>query len=426
MRSTKLPAFAAAAAVLALAPAGAYAAGGHTRLKLRKHAAAIGQCRLSIRVEAPQIVAGEAASIRGKLNCRGASTAPVTLYGRAVGGGAFQAIGAPTTANGEGLFGFEVPAVKGDSVFYASAAGAKSAEKPVKVAPVVTMTGPASGTQLVTGLPTSAFKVSAPGDGGATVLLERENPSATEEWGVIQLGQLDSNGEYTFNHRFAVAGGATIRAVVRPHRTFSARGISDESSYEISDREINGLKIAAMTDPVSAGQSFELTGEVTSTSAPVEVILLARGRGASFQPVAKTTTVGGKYKFTQTPAQNTLYRVMVAGKMSGVVFEGVERVLTAAVTATTVTSLQSLEFSGTVTPSLANQPVHLERKNAFGGGWHVVPAVLSSNGILGYKLSHQFSGSGPESFRIKVPGDPAFETTASAPFVIQVTPAPPK
>lgn len=422
MRSTKFPALAAAAAMLALAPAGASAAGGHTHLKAGKHAAGIGQCHLSIRVEAPQIVAGEADGVRGKLNCRGASTAPVTLYGRTVGGGSFQAIGTPTTANGAGTFQFEVPAVKGDTVLYASAAGAKSAEKLVKVAPVVTMTGPTSGAQLVTGLPASEFKVSAPGDGGASVLLERENPSATEEWGVIQQGQLNGNGEYTFNHRFAVAGGATIRAVVRPHGTFSARGISDESSYEISDREINNLKIAASADPISAGQSFELTGEVASTKAPVEVVLLARGRGASFQSVAKTTTVEGKYKFTQTPAQNTLYRVMVAGKLSGVVFEGVKRVLTAAVIATSVASLQSLEFSGTVTPAQANQPVYLERKNSFGGGWHVVPALLSTNGV-DYKITHQVSGSGPESFRIKVPGDPAFETTASSPFVIQVTPA---
>ena len=115
------------------------------------------------------------------------------------------------------------------------------------------------------------------------------------------------------------------------------------------------------------------------------------------------------------------------GRHSAVLFEGVKYVLTAGVSAGTVQAGQTLTFSGTVTPFREGHVVYLERQNANGGGFHVVDLGTLTPGPGGsgtYSITHVFFGMGKQMLRIKVPGDPANEGVASAPFTIEVTPSP--
>ena len=88
---------------------------------------------------------------------------------------------------------------------------------------------------------------------------------------------------------------------------------------------------------------------------------------------------------------------------------------------------QTLTFAGTVTPFREGHVVYLERQNANGGGYHVADLGTLTAGPGGsgtFSITHAFFGMGKQILRIKVPGDPANEGVASAPFTIEVTPSP--
>jgi hypothetical protein len=122
--------------------------------------------------------------------------------------------------------------------------------------------------------------------------------------------------------------------------------------------------------------------------------------------------------------QDTAYRVLAAGRHSAVLFEGVKYLLSMAPPASAAQAGQTLTFTGTVTPFRAGHPVYLERQNANGGGFHLVEKgtlAPGTNGSGTFTIAHTLFGSGKQVFRIKVPGDPANEGVATAPFTIEVT-----
>jgi hypothetical protein len=263
MRSTKVTAIAAgAAAMLALTPTGALAA-GHRHLRAHKHASAVGHCRIDLFAEPHQVTGGESVEVFGLLKCTGGASPagqPVTIYERSAESNGFQEVGSATT-DANGYYSFLAPSVSTDSLFYASAAGARSGERLVHVAPEVKLKGPEETKQLLTGRRSAVIfsGTVSPADAGATVILQRENAASSEEWHVIQRGLVSSNGEYSITHRFVVPGAANIRVVVRAHRKFSLRGISNSLSYDISQKENPRLTLDSSADPISYGQPVTLS-----------------------------------------------------------------------------------------------------------------------------------------------------------------------
>jgi hypothetical protein len=429
MRSTKLPALAATAAMLALAPAGALAAGGHHRL-----ANALGHCRLTLLEAHVQITEGETENLGGQLSCHGAppSTAQtVTVYGRSAGSG-YQVLGTASTESG--AYSFETPKLETDTVFYASTPEARSVQRAVRVEPVVKLEGPSEKTPLITGRNNAVIFTGSVNrkDHGARVVLQRENAVTKEEWHVIQVGgPVGENGEFTIKHRFVVPGDANIRVVVQGNRKVFVRGISNELNYNISQKENPNLTLNTSGDPIFFNQPVTLTGTVLAPGgkpAPEgqTVTLLARGRGTGYTTVAtsKVDNNKGEYTFTQTPPVSTFYRVLSNGKSSAVLFEGVKYVLAALPPSkTAVKSGEEVVFSGTVNPVVAGHPVYLERENASGGGFHIVElGKVEADGT--YSITDRIFGSGSEHFRIKVPGDIYNQSASSSPISIEVTPSP--
>jgi hypothetical protein len=177
-------------------------------------------------------------------------------------------------------------------------------------------------------------------------------------------------------------------------------------------------------DPISDGQPVTISG-VAAAGAGQAVTLLARTAGGAFVEAAKATTDGtGHYSFTQTPLQNTAYRVSSAATRSSVLFEGVAEALSLDPAPSAAIAGQQLTFSGTLTPADGGGTVELERQYPSGLAFHAVAAgTLDSTGAI-FTITDAFSNVGSYVLRIKVPADAQHQASVSAPFTVHVSAAP--
>jgi hypothetical protein len=446
MQSKRLAvALAAIAALLALVPAGALAK-KHRRHRhsvvVRTHAGtnAVRHCHLSLYAAPRFISSGETALAFGVLACPSGTSVSgqaVTIFRHSAGTGGFSNDGSATT-DAVGRFQLTTSALLTNSTFYATAAGAKSAHRAVKVSAKVSLIGPPDGAQLFTGsgpfihshLLRNGFPARvtfsgtvSPADVGAVVVLQREGSVGAEEWRRIDRSIVKAGGVYSITHVFHVAGDANIRVLVRSNR-LNARSASESLSYEIVQAQNPALTIFSSENPISYGAPVTISG-TSASGAGTTLTLYARSRPQkAYAAVATTvTTAGGAYAFApQTPLVNTVYRVSGGGRTSAALLEGVKYLLTANVAATTVQAGTPLTFSGTVTPAVAGHPVNLQVQNPSGIGYHLVAkGAVSPAGT--YSIAHVPFSAGTRKFRIRVPGDPAHQGIASQPFVITITPA---
>ncbi len=434
MRTTKLVS-ALVAAIALMTPAAVAAAPSHA------HSSTLGGgCLLGLVAQPYEIASGESAQLFGRLRCAGDTGVgqTVTVYEQAAGAGAYTTLGTATTG-ADGFYSIVAPKLTSDTLFYASAASTRSAAKIIKVAPVVTVAGPAEnssqsmeGAALLTG---PGHRVTftgtvSPADAGAVVVLQRQNVSGGfswfEQWRAIQLGVVGPGGAYSISHVFVLPGDANLRVLVRHHRRFDIRGLSNTLSYEISQPENASLTLKASTNPITDGQNVVLTGKVAGASdAPVTLTAHTDGNDP-FSPLASTTTnASGEYSFTESPQTSTYYQVQSGSTKSTVQFEGVKYVLTATASTETVHSGEPVTFSGTVTPVHAGHPVYLERQNVGPrAGFHVVDVgAVSATGT--YTITDYLFGLGSGVYRVVVPGDFANQAQPSQTFTIVVTAATP-
>jgi hypothetical protein len=440
-----------AAILLMLAPAAALA---------RKHPSA--RCRVSMNVAPREITAGDPVVVYGRLKCSpGGHEANqiVKLYHHLSRSPGFTYVQSTTTeAHGFYEFARADGTVETNRAWFVRAHGAQSASKRIKVAAQVSLSGPAEGTQLLTGVANKVTFTGTvnPADVGARVVLQRQNAVTGSEWRRIDVGTVEAGGNYTIVHTFRFPGDANIRVLVHSQGRNIASG-SAPLEYEISQAQNPDLTISASADPILYGQSVTITGTLAqipdgpgtpASGAERPVTLLARTRGQAFAPIAQATTnAQGEYSFpAQSPANSTFYRVLLerprcalsspkieackaprGGRpvtvKSAVLYEGVKDMLTAQVSATTVQAGQQLTFSGGIAPDHAGDVIYLERENAARNGFHVVQVTLVGAGST-YAIVHRVYDTGTKVFRVYIPGGPQNLGVASQPFTIQVTPAP--
>jgi hypothetical protein len=427
MRSFRLTTTLAGAALLMMLCATAALAHPHARPHAHRHTSPLGSCRITEVVEPHAITSGESVQVFGQLLC-GAGAAEgqtVTIAQSSALSPGYKPAGTATTAAG-GFYSLVVSNVTSDSSFSASAMGARSATRNVRVAPTATLAGPPESRPLFTGFRnrvTFAGAVS-PEDEGARVVLQREDATSAEVWRAVGSSFVAANGVYSIVHTFSRPGDANLRVVVRRHGRFSVRGVSNTVSYGISQRQNPALTINTTAYAIGYGAPVTLSG-VLSGGAHRTVTLQAQSRGGALATVATTTTgPDGQYSFVQTPLASTAYRVSAGPVSSARLFEGVAYLLTTGASATTVQSGQPLTVAGTISPATPEKDVYLERQNASGGGFHVVDVASVGAGGT-YSLTDFLFGAGKVVLRVKVHGDPGHQMAASAPFTVEVTPAPP-
>jgi hypothetical protein len=287
----------------------------------------------------PLIVSGEApVSLTGTLSCPEATSAAgqaVTLYQKLAHTPGFNAVATATT-EADGSFHFAPATLEADSTFYVSADEAQSSSAHVTVAPEVTLSTPAAGTQLFVGAGraarTSATNPSAtspsavtftgtvsPAVAGTTVALQRE--AHKEVWSRIAGGVVDEEGKFSITHTFLKPGTATLRVVVHSQGR-DGHAVSTPVSYLISRRRERRITIQASANPIAYGLSVTITGTIVGVPDQALTLLAQTGDGA-FAPIAESVANGNEYSFTESPLQSTRYRVRSATAVSGVLAEGV-------------------------------------------------------------------------------------------------------
>jgi hypothetical protein len=396
-----------------------------------RHPSASGRCHVSIEV-APggRITAGEPVTIFGRLSCRGRASAAnqvVRLFHHLRGGGApgFTLVQSATT-DAQGYYQFQRAdgVVETSRVWHVRSHGAESANRGVRVAARVELSGPPAGTQILTG-PANRVTFTGtvdPADAGARVILQRQNALTGDEWHRIDAGLVEASGDFSITHTFIVPGDASIRVLVRSQ----GRDVASESNilgYEISQAQNPELTIVSSADPIVYGQSATIGGVLKGGSAQPVTLLARTVKQGGFAPVAQaTTSASGEYTFpAQSPVNSTFYRVRSDGHTSAVLFEGVKDVLNAQVSATSIQEGQALTFTGSVAPSDPGHVVYVERRDASGEGFHVVQVQrLSAEST--FSVPYEVYSTGTQVFRVYVPGGPDNEGAASGLFTVAVTP----
>jgi hypothetical protein len=395
------------------------------------------KCHVSIQASSRRITVGEAVTLFGRLTCPTGVTAAdreVAIDQRPLGGGAssFSVAGTATT-EADGSYKLTPPAVDTNTMFRVRE-GVHRARTVVKVAPVVTLSGPTPAVEASRAVGRARYGqrrkstftgTVSPTGMGKRVALQISYAANGERWHTVAFGRVGADGSYSITHGFRISGEMSVRTIAHTGKQ-NVAAVSEALFYAPPQPQNPQLTIQTSANPISYGQSVTITG-VAAGAASQPVTLLAHTEGSAFAVVAKgTTDEAGSYTFTQAPLQNTSYRVTDAAASSTVVFEAVKPVLVAdaapntALSAQTVQSGQQLTFSGTLTPAHVGEVVYLEREYANGLGHHVVE-VGSVNAASGYTITHTFYGVGANILRIRVPSDGAHHVCTSAPFTVTVT-----
>jgi hypothetical protein len=393
-------------------------------------------CHLTIEATSRRITAGEPVTLVGKLLCPSGTSAanqPVTVYQGQPGGGASdRSIAGTANTDAEGSYRLVPAAFDTNSVFFVRSLQAHGAHTIVKVAPAITLGGPAAVAQLSTvggdahvhALSRATFTGTvSPADAGAQVTLQLEYTAIGEHWRPVAFARVGPSGSYSITHGFRTPGEVSIRVVVHPAGHNNVPAASEPLTYEISQAQNPHLTIQASADPIPYGQAVTLSGVAVGAS-DQPVTLLARTQGNAFSKVATSTTDNsGNYSFGQSPRQNTYYMVTEATTRSRVLFEGVKYSLSAGPEPSSAAAGQQLTFSGTLAPAHAGDVAQLERQDGSGIGFYVV-GVATVNADSTYSIAYSVPSVGPCIVRLRVPGNGENQGATSEPFTIGVTLSP--
>ena len=281
-----------------------------------------GRCQVSVVASAALVILGEAVALSGSVTCPAGTEAAgqtVTVFQRARGAGSTFTEAGTATSEADGIYHFTSPDLQATTIFSARLARGRSAPATVKVAPRITVSGPPTGTSLLT--PTHGRRSVAqltgsvtPAVPGERITLQSDAPGS-EQWHTIAFGQVDSEGHYSIGHGFRTPGEVSLRVVVHAGGSTVAAA-SEPVSFLVAQAQNPELTILSAEDPVISGQSTTITGAL-SGGAGQSVTLLERTPGHPFAVVEKEVTgAGGSYSFTISPSQSTYYRVTSATQRS--------------------------------------------------------------------------------------------------------------
>ncbi len=391
----------------------------------RKHPSPNGRHNISIAVSDNPVVAGDQLVIFGRLKGPNNGHRVVTLWHRINPRPAFTPVG-QTTTDGQGFYAFfrQPGVVDSNRNWYVKSLGARSRTVHERVFSLVTLSGPADGSNLLTG---PAHKVTftgtvSPFTVGDGVLLQRQNSDTGKGWGTIDRGRVQPGGSFSITHTFRVPGDADIRVLVKGTRRNIA-SVSNALSYQISQAQNPQLTLNPSADPITVGQPLTLSGTL-SGGAGKTVTLFATIHGQGPTQVGQTIAdPSGNYSFVETPLHNTIYQVKGGGKSSAQLFEGVKDLLTATETPPAITAGQSVTFSGTVAPDKTGHVIYLQRQNPSGNGFHTVQVGTVGPGSV-YSITRRLFVPGTKVFRVLIPGGPFNQGAASQPFTVTVSQPP--
>ena len=186
------------------------------------------------------------------------------------------------------------------------------------------------------------------------------------------------------------------------------------SKANAAPRHNHGLTIAATPDPISAGDGVLIYGQLTGpNNADKRVWLFHRINPAQrFTPVSVTrTNSSGFYDFVRADGVvNSNRNWFVLGPRnthSRTIHEWVASVVTLGSSTASATTAQTVNFTGTVSPTHDNQTVLLQEQESSapsGNGWKTIAASRTSSSSA-FAIAHRFRMAGTYTLRALFPAD---------------------
>ena len=377
------------------------------------------------------IDAGEGVLIYGYLHVAPVGGQTIVLYHHLAGIPGYTRVGR-TTTDSRGFYEFtraEEVVMTNRSWFVREAGIRQIHSRTVfeRVSALVSVA--ASTTTADTGQPVTCTGSVTPSHAFERVVLQEQ--TASGDWRDLRGGRLDGGSNYSIVYRWRFPGDHTVRVLV-PSDIRNIAGASDQATVTVQQKQVAGFTILSSDQLISYGQAVTIGGNLdqpSSVSTPepsTPVTLWARNAYQSeFTPIADTTTGSdGSYSFApQTPTYNTVYQVrttLAPHRHSGVLFEGVQDVLTLTPSSTTSQVGGQVTFTGTVLPDKAGHVIYLQRLGA-DGDWHNEEFRIVTNGST-FQFGWTFGKPGTYQFRARITGDRGNVGGASAPVAIQVSP----
>jgi len=179
-------------------------------------------CSVTISTSSQRIVAGETVTISGAVACPNDSSAgsQQLVIAQDQPGSSPPSAATPLSTASDGSYSFTSAPLSATTVFRVRL-GRHGAHVPVRVAPLVTLTGPAASTQASAlagaaqrGRRRASFTGTVdPYDAGARVGLQLSYPSSPNQWRTVAYGHVSATGSYSIAHNFISSGTMLLRAI---------------------------------------------------------------------------------------------------------------------------------------------------------------------------------------------------------------------
>lgn len=365
---------------------------------------------------------GDPVLIFGRLTGPNSANRVVRLWHRVHPNRRFTPTGTTATTNANGFY--EIPRAEGvvdtNRDWFVRSAGVRSRTVHEKVQAIVSLDD--SATTAVTNQPVTFTGHVTPGRFGERVVLQRQIGGDGGRWVRVNGTQRRTAPDGTFRivHRFRVADTYTLRIRFLGDR-MNLPDTSDSVDLVVDQRQNPNLTLSPSADPISAGQTVNLTGTLAGVTSPQPVTLYGHLHGQRYQAMATTMTdASGNYSFTQAPLHTTAYQVRGGGRRSAQVFEAVRDVVTAAASTDHATVGDTVTFTGTVAPDKTGHWISLQRLGE-DGHWHDIQWTKVGAGST-FSIGHVVQSPGVKTYRVHIYGGPFNWGGASATFTVTVAP----
>ncbi len=245
------------------------------------------------------------------------------------------------------------------------------------------------------------------------VLLQEQNSTSGNGWKTIASGYTSDASAFSIVNRFRSAGSYTLRAFF-PNDPRNVASQSASLGLTVQQQQNPSFTINGSAPAIVNGQTVTITGTLyaagstTAVQSGVAVTLYGRqGTGPVRALQSTTTDTSGGYSFTQMPIHNSVYDVRTGtGKPARTagLYVGVQDVVTAAASSSSVAVGDTVKVTGTVTPDHNGHVVYLQEQDS-AGQW-----VDVQTGHVNTASQFQFAvtpgQTGALNLRVQITGGP--------------------
>ncbi len=253
----------------------------------------------------------------------------------------------------------------------------------------------------------------SPTHSGQRVALQEQDASSANGtgWKTIAWGDTTAGSTYTINHRFRTPGSYVLRAFFpRDPRNIASQSAS--IAVTVQQEQNPSFTISASAQPITNGQSETISGTLysdgsTTAVAPDQPVTLygRTGTGPFKALQSGQTDASGNYSFTTTPSYKTVYYVTAGhGDKTATLYVGVQDVVNAALSSSTIAEGDTVKVTGTVTPDHTGHVIYLQQQNAAGQWADVETSYLTSGSQFAFSYAPGMAGT--LNLRVQITGGP--------------------